>query len=188
MEQKSMLAAVARTLEREFYAKEDARLLEKLRKKEKHEVLRELVQVEDDAFLERLIELGIGPETVLALTLVPLIAVAWADGTLDGRERDAIIKAAEEKGVSPGNRRTPAAGNVAFSPARAGIVRQLEAVRPRYLGNLHRRGASANAGKDARLGPWPVAEASGGFLGVISKVSPSERAVIKELENVLRVS
>jgi tellurite resistance protein len=33
-----------------------------------------------------------------------------------------------------------------------------------------------------------VAEASGGFLGVVSKVSPSERAVIKELENVLRLS
>jgi hypothetical protein len=33
-----------------------------------------------------------------------------------------------------------------------------------------------------------VAEASGGFLGVISKVSPAERVVIKELEKVLRVS
>ena len=139
MKQKSMLAAVARTLEREFYAKEDERLLEKLRKKEKREALRELVQVEDDAFLERLIELGIGPETVLALTLVPLIAVAWADGTLDGRERDAIIKAAEEKGVSP-----ETAGHqlletwLSRRPERE--LFQLEAVRPRYLGNLHRRG------------------------------------------------
>ncbi|UCE83904.1 MAG: hypothetical protein JSV47_05160, partial [Deltaproteobacteria bacterium] len=102
MEDKSILAAVARTLESEFYAKEDERLLEKLRKREKREALRELVQVEDDAFLERLIELGISPETVLALTLVPLIAVVWADGKLEDREREAIIKAAEENGISEG--------------------------------------------------------------------------------------
>ncbi|MBW2707019.1 MAG: hypothetical protein JRD84_12020, partial [Deltaproteobacteria bacterium] len=102
MEQNSMLAAVAQTLEREFFAKEDERLLEKLRKKEKREALRELVPVEDDAFLERLIELGISPETVLALMLVPLTAVVWADGKLEDREREAIIKAAEENGISQG--------------------------------------------------------------------------------------
>mgnify|MGYP001544832934 FL=1 len=33
-----------------------------------------------------------------------------------------------------------------------------------------------------------VAESSGGFLGLISKVSPAERVVIKELKNVLLVS
>jgi hypothetical protein len=140
MEQKSILAAVARTLEKEFYAKEDVRLLEKLRKKEKREALRELVQVEDDAFLERLIELGISPETVLALKLVPLLAVAWADGILDKREREATIKAARQM------RKTTLDWALA------------------------------------------VAESSGGFLGLISKVSPAERAVIKEVENVLRVS
>ena len=32
-----------------------------------------------------------------------------------------------------------------------------------------------------------VAESAGGFLGLTSKVSASERAVIEELENVLRV-
>ena len=102
MEQNSMLAAVARTIERQFFDEEDTRLIEKLRKKEKREALRELVQVEDDAFLERLIELGISPETVLALTLVPLIAVVWADGKLDAPEREATIKAAEENGISEG--------------------------------------------------------------------------------------
>jgi tellurite resistance protein len=41
-----------------------------------------------------------------------------------------------------------------------------------------------------RMLDWAVAvaESAGGFLGLTSKISPSERAVIKELENVLRVS
>jgi hypothetical protein len=79
---KKSIFADARTLEDAFFTKENARLLEQLKGKQKREALREMVKVEDETFLDRLIELGIGPETVLALTLVPLIAVAWADGTL----------------------------------------------------------------------------------------------------------
>jgi len=131
MEQNSMLAAVAQTLEREFFAKEDERLLEKLRKKEKREALRELVPVEDDAFLERLIEL--------------------ADGSGLGRRQTRGSRARSnhkgrrgERNIA-GNRRIPAAGNVAFSPAWPRTVRELEEVRPRYLGNLRRRGAPPDA-------------------------------------------
>jgi hypothetical protein len=99
---KKSIFADARTLEDAFFNKENARLLEQLKGKQKREALREMVKVEDETFLDRLIELGIGPETVLALTLVPLIAVAWADGTLDGRERDAIIKGCWKRGFPAG--------------------------------------------------------------------------------------
>ena len=118
--------------------------------------LRELVQVEDDAFLERLIELGIGPETVLALTLVAADS-GWPGptGTLDGREREATIKAAEENGISPGTAGHQLLETWLSRRPEQELVRQLEAVRPRYLGNLHRRGASANAGKGRSIGPWP---------------------------------
>ena len=96
------ILADARALEEAFYTKENARLLEQLREKKQRTALREVVQIEDDAFLDRLIELGINFEAVLALKLVPLLAVAWADGVLDNRERDAIIKAAEENGILQG--------------------------------------------------------------------------------------
>ena len=187
MKQKSMLAAVARTLEKEFYAKEDVRLLEKLRKKEKREALRELVQVEDDAFLERLIELGIGPETFLALTLVPLIAVAWADGILDKREREATIKAAEENGISPGT----AGHQLLETWLSRRPDRELFESWKSYVRGIwetftdEERRQMRKTTLDWALA---VAESSGGFLGLISKVSPAERAVIKEVENVLRVS
>ncbi|MDX1389576.1 MAG: hypothetical protein R3344_10330, partial [Acidobacteriota bacterium] len=85
-------------LEEAFFAKENARLLRELRKKtekeEQRERLRRVVSIRDDAFLDKLIELGIGPETVLTLRLIPLVFVAWADGSMDDRERDAILKAA----------------------------------------------------------------------------------------------
>jgi hypothetical protein len=187
MEQKSILAAVARTLEKEFYAKEDVRLLEKLRKKEKREALRELVQVEDDAFLERLIELGIGPETVLALKLVPLLAVAWADGILDKREREATIKAAEENGMSPGT----AGHQLLETWLSRRPDRELFESWKRYVRGIWETFTDEERRQMRKTTlDWAltVAESSGGFLGLISKVSPAERAVIKEVENVLRVS
>jgi uncharacterized membrane protein YebE (DUF533 family) len=41
--------------------------------------------------LNKLSALGIPSDTLLSLGLVPLVAIAWADGALDDRERSAII-------------------------------------------------------------------------------------------------
>jgi tellurite resistance protein len=177
----------ARALEEAFFTKENARLLEQLKEKKKREALREVVQIEDDAFLDRLIELGIGPETVLALTLVPLIAVAWADGTLDGRERDAIIKAAEEKGVSPETAGHQLLETWLSRRPDQGLFDSWK----QYVRDIWGTFTDDERSRmRERTLDWSlaVAEASGGFLGLTSKVSPSERAVIKELEKVLQVS
>src|SRR5688572_23870713 len=97
------------TLEEAFFADRDAALLRKLREetrqKERREALREALPNANDALLDRLIAMGMGPHTVLALILVPLAAVAWADGAIDPEERAAVLKAAEERGIKPG---TPA--------------------------------------------------------------------------------
>ena len=185
MKQKKILAD-ARALEESFFTKENARLLEQLREKRRLEALREVVQVEDEAFLERLIELGIGPETVLALTLIPLTAVAWADGKLEDRERDAITKAAEEKGISPGT-----AGHQLLETwlSRRPDQELFESWK-KYVRGIwetfddEERRKMRKTTLDRALA---VAESAGGFLGLTSKVSASERAVIKELEQVLRV-
>lgn len=186
MKKKSIFAD-ARTLEDAFFTKENARLLEQLKEKQKREALREMVQIKDETFLDRLIELGIGPETVLALTLVPLIAVAWADGTLDGRERDAIIKAAEEKGVSP----ETAGHQLLETWLSRRPERELFDSWKQYVRGIWETFTDEERQRmRERTLDWAlaVAEASGGFLGVISKVSPAERVVIEELEKVLRVS
>ena len=187
MEQNSMLAAVAQTIERQFFTEEDKRLFEKLRKKEKREALRDLVQVEDDAFLERLIELGISPETVLALTLVPLIAVVWADGKLEDREREAIIKAAEENGILEGTAEYQLLKTwLSRRPDQEMFESWKKYIRGIWENFDHEeRSQMRKTTLDRALA---VAESAGGFLGLTSKVSASELAVIEELENVLRVS
>jgi hypothetical protein len=186
MDPKKILAD-ARTLEEAFFAKDNARLLEQMREKKQREELREVVQIKDEAFLDRLIELGINPETVLALTLVPLTAVAWADGILEDRERDAVMKAAEEKGVSPGT-----AGHQLLETwlSRRPDPEVFEIWKKYVRGIWVTFTDDERRRMRERMLDWAVAvaESAGGFLGLTSKISPSERAVIKELENVLRVS
>ncbi len=181
------ILADARALEEAFFAKENIRLLEQLRQQERREALRAVVQIKDDEFLDRLMELGIGPETVLALTLVPLTVVAWADGRLEDPERDAVMKAAEERGISPG---TPGHQLLETWLAHRPDEGLFETWK-RYVRDIwetfteEERLRMRETTLDWALA---VAESAGGFLGLTSKVSASERAVIKELENELRLS
>ncbi|MDJ0848836.1 MAG: hypothetical protein QNK04_10700 [Myxococcota bacterium] len=59
--------------------------------------------IDDDEILGRLSGLGIRADTLAALTLVPLVEVAWADGHMDPRERDAILQGAVGIGVAEGS-------------------------------------------------------------------------------------
>jgi hypothetical protein len=178
----------AKMLEEAFFAEENSRLLAQLRKKtaveERRAALREVVQIQDEAYLDHLIELGIGPETVLALSLVPLMAVAWADGKLDDRERNAVLKAAEQKGVAPDS---PGHQLLETWLSRAPAPHLFEAWR-RYMGSIW-NSFTTQQRYDMRVNlmGWmtSVAEAAGGFLGLTSKISASERAVLDEVAALL---
>ena len=178
----------ARLLADAFFAKEDARLLQQMRERartqERRAAMREVVRVDDDALIDHLIALGLEPETVLALQLVPLAAVAWADGQIEPRERDAVLKAAAAQGVAPGS----VAGQMldrwlAHRPG-AELVeawkRHMRALWP-LLSPKERDEIRASALERARS----VAEAAGGFLGLTSRISAQEKAVVDELSKTL---
>lgn len=59
--------------------------------------------ISDAEVLAELAGLGIRVDTLTALTLIPLICAAWADGDMDGRERDAILAAAASAGIDTGS-------------------------------------------------------------------------------------
>ena len=91
-------------LEDAFFAEKHALELGRLRKQSEHEercdALSKVVKIQDEAFLGRLIGMGIGPERAMALRLIPLVFVAWADGNIDEKEREAILRAAKKQGVA----------------------------------------------------------------------------------------
>jgi len=179
----------AKSLEDAFFARQDAELLEKMREearlKELRAALRESAPKADDVVIDRLIQLGVGPETVLAVTLVPLIVVAWADGSIDPKERAVLIRSAEERGIKPG---TPA--HEMFerwlerkpSPHLVEVWKQFVRALSAAFEEPERRAMQTTLIGMARS----VAEAAGGFLGLGSKVSAAERAALEDLEATLR--
>jgi tellurite resistance protein len=178
----------ARKLEDVFFAKENARLLQQMRERakvqERRAAMREVVRVNDDALIDHLIELGLEPQTVLALQLVPLAATAWADGQIEPRERDAVLKAAGSQGVSPESVAGQMLSSWLIERPGAELVdawkRQMRALWP-SLSQKERDEIRVSALDRARS----VAEAAGGFLGLTSRISPQEKAVLDDLAQTL---
>jgi hypothetical protein len=46
----------------------------------------------DEQVLARLLDAGVTPATITAMAVVPLIAVAWADGKLEEAERNQVLR------------------------------------------------------------------------------------------------
>lgn len=175
-------------LEEAFFARENARLLEELRARklqtERRESLRAVLGQLDDATLDHLLDAGLHAETAVALAIVPMAAVAWADGEVQPKEREAILKAAAERGVSEG------------SPSFAVLTSWLERKPDKHLIEAWARYAR---GLWEALEPADrvemrqrlvdrareVAESAGGFLGLGSKISAAEQKVIDELAALL---
>ena len=175
-------------LEEAFFARENAGLLKKLRvrtdEERRRETLREVVKIQDEKFLDRLTALGVRPETALALTLIPMLFVAWADGHLDDRERKALLDAAQQRGV--------AAGEIAQQLLKNGLVKKPD---PRLFSTwkayVRRLWGCFTADERWRMrqnllqSTRGVAEAAGGFLGLTTKISEAERKVLQQLEEIL---
>ena len=170
-------------LENEFFARRNAKAAEALRAKlaaeESRDSLAKAAGIPDESVLDALEAAGITAESLAALALVPLVAVAWADGKLDDGEREAIIRAAEQAQVGDENRAL-LDGWLSAAPD-AGLLEAWKG----YVGSI--RGAM-EAGAYSALrerivgGARQVAESAGGFLGLGNKVSASEAAVLEELE------
>jgi len=95
-----------RALENQFFDKENkaklAAMKDKMEGQQSREELRKASGMTDEAVLDKLVHLGLRANTIAALSLVPLIHVAWADGTIQDNERNAILQGAHGKGLEQG--------------------------------------------------------------------------------------
>ncbi len=172
------------SLEDEFFRREDQRLVARLRELRDTETARETLSqatgIRDDVVLDRLLALRIQPEVIAALRIVPLVEVAWADGSLDEKEREAVLSGAREAGI--------AADSAAYTLLEAWLKRRPEPYllaawttlvqgMSASLPEPEVRNLEASLLERARR----VAGASGGVFGLGSKVSKQEAAVLEKL-------
>jgi hypothetical protein len=173
-----------KSLEESFFAKQNTALLERMRaqreKQSRAEDLARVSLIRDPEVIDKLVELGLDAASWVALSLVPLVEVAWADGAISRRERDAILAAAAEQGIEPG------------SPSRSMLESWLDS-RPQAAlfaaWGAYATGLSAKLSDTERAAlrreivdrARKVAKAAGGMLGIAS-ISDAEKRVIAALE------
>jgi len=178
------LKATARALEDSFFAKENARILQELRAasalEEKKIEFREYLNIESEEVLDALIDLEVEPETLIAFTLVPLVEVAWADGVIQPKEREAILKAAIESGVVDGSPTCTLLRNWLQTPPDPVLLETWRGYIEELMNSLGERAKTHL--KSSSIGrARAVAEAAGGFLG-IGSISAAEKKKLEELE------
>jgi len=180
----SVLEQRGRALEDAFFARQDQDLLDRMRRSDqaatRKRAMAAATGITDEALLDAWVALNLGPQTVAALALVPLVLVAWADGRLDPREAAALREAAHDAGLDRDSDAAALLGAWLAEPP----PRQMEQAWRDYA---HSLAAGLDAGARAALQAETlgrarrVAEAAGGFLGLGSRVSAAEEQVLAGL-------
>ncbi len=183
----TMLNERGRLLEDLFFAKQDAILIQQRQELEKMErtqkALAEVSGITSEAVLKHLVTLGVHPELLATLALVPLVEVAWADGDVHEDERQAILKGSARLGMGPGSvdyrlldewlkRKPPEKMLNAWMVYIRGLCKELSPeerteIKTTFLSRARQ-----------------VAEAAGGFLGLTSRISALEKDLLAKLEAV----
>ena len=175
-----------RGLEEEFFRKHNDGLVTEMRaSRERGDIRQSLAAAcgfADPVLLDKLLDLGLTAETLLPLTLVPLVEVAWADGKLDDKERQAVLQGAAACGVQP--------EHAGYALLEEWLT---ESPGPRLMAawEAYVRGVCAESGaevcgslKEDVLGrARSVARAAGGFGGLGSRISANEEEVLRRLES-----
>lgn len=179
-------AARSKSLEDAFFKDRDRVLLEKLGRElealEAKQKLAHVTGIVEERVLHHLVEAGVRGETLAAVTLIPMVEVAWCDGSVSPEEADAVLNAAVNQGIHTNS-------------ASYGLLKQWLQNRPdphvitawrEYVQEMVRlmpKDSLANLRRHMLDRCRRVAEAAGGFLG-IATISKVEKAKIDEFAKV----
>jgi hypothetical protein len=169
-----------------FFIKEDQKLIEKLRMlrqvKETKEELSNVSGITNDAVLQKLVDLNVRPETFASITLVPLVEMAWADGSIDEDEKKAVLTAVKRMGFPEGSTNHDLVARwVVNRPAPEMLDAWIHYVQG-LCENLTTQEIQVLK-KDLVEHTRQIARASGGFLGLGNKISKAEKEMLTKLES-----
>ena len=174
-------------LEEEFFAKQNAAMVAKLREQkaveEERAQMTAALGVDDPVLFEQLRSHGVTSATLAAVSLAPLVLVAWADRSLESKEREAVLKEAKSSGLAEGsaelqlveswlNERPGDSLMQAWVAYATGVCEALDDTRRAEFRDSILARAKAVAG------------AAGGFAGM-NRVSAAEKEVLDKVESTL---
>ena len=174
-----------RAMENMFFENRDQELLKKLRDEMagegQQDALKAASGIEDANTLKSLIDHGVSAESLSALSLIPLVTVAWSDGSMDAKEKEAVLKAAHSSGVEPGSGAASLLESWLGSKPDASLLDAWKGYVSALKSQLDET-AFTQVKSSILNRSQNVAEAAGGFLG-LGAVSDSEKKVIADLES-----
>lgn len=174
--------------EEEFFRRQEAELVEKMRLRNQAESERRemaaALGVSSDAILADLLALGFNRESVALLHLVPLVQVGWIDGEISRGEAQKILEAAAIRGITKDTaayaqleewmRRRPPAE---FFEKSLRIIREILSALPdqERIDGIHSLVSCCTG----------IAAASGGLLGFGPRISDTEREALARIAREL---
>ncbi|HEX4768817.1 MAG TPA: hypothetical protein VH414_21340 [Lichenihabitans sp.] len=182
------LADRGKGLEDAFFARQDALLRQRLAEldemSDRKVALAQASGIADAVVLDRLMGLGMSSALLAAISLVPLVTVAWADGQIEPEEREVVLASAERSGLDkahPGyalfagwlDRKPQALLFETWTSYMAALLPVLSVEA--------RRSLETDIVERSRA----VAEAAGGFLRIAGRTSAAEKSVLANVERVL---
>jgi hypothetical protein len=175
-----------KSLEDAFFKDRDRQLMEQMRRElESMEETKKLAHVSgitEERVLQNLVQGGVRAETLAAVGLIPMVEIAWCDGTVSAEERDAVLNAAVSQNIHPGTASYELLNQWLKSrPDPHVIVSWKEYVRE--VSRLMPKESLAEMRKHMLDRCLRVAEAAGGFLG-LATISKTEQAKIDEFAKV----
>ena len=180
--------------EEEYFRKQEKELVEKMqtdktRESERLEMASALGAADLD-IVSALQELGYTPATVSLLYLVPLIQVAWAEGSVSKHERQLILEAAGARGIEFGSTAYECLTEwLNVRPMEEFFERTLRVISV-LLQTLPQQ-QRENSKRDLVSYCAKVAEASGGFIGFLGsrrRVCTEERELLARIGTELESS
>jgi hypothetical protein len=184
MPEKDVFAQRKMGLEEEYFRKKEQELLEQIRRhtalQAEREELAEAMGIADEAILATLREMGYTRETVGLLHLVPLVQVAWASGSVTPRERELVLRLSEWRGVQKDGPAWEQLNNwLDERPLDDFFLKTLRIIRLLLDFQTMKERVTGRTGLISFC--IRIANASGGFMGVGSKISEGEQAALNQI-------
>jgi hypothetical protein len=176
------------SFEEAYFRNKDVDTVEKLKKvfdaKRDREELRKATGITSDEVLDRMMAVNAKGEMLTVFKLLPLVEIAWADGSYDQKEGDAVVAAAIKHGIP----RDSAALERLKEWLHRGPNPEARKAWYMYAEELRKTltPAELNAFRDDLLKTArQIAEGSGGILGAFFTVSKGEKQVLKKITESL---
>lgn len=169
--------------EEKYFREADAEARRKLRQSlddnaralEEAAAIAAAVDTDDTALAEQIRKLGFAGDSAKVFDLLPLVHVAWADGTVQKAERREIMRVVASRGLGPDTEGARLVASLLDERPPETFMRQSRELLRKLVARTEGRA------DDIVELCMKVAAASGGFLGLGTRIGDEERQLIAEI-------